>query len=241
MAGNLQSRRCLLLSSGDNNGALNYQFRAAGGRWTWADREAEGIDAMEELLGEKVHLVEVQALPFDDRAFDLVIVIDVHEHLADVEAFNHELARIVAPGGRVLVTTPNGDPTLPLARLKHWLGMTPAAYGHVVQGFSVAELGSMLEKVGLRPEKHGAYSRFFTEAVELAINFTYVKILARQKEDMPKAASIAPNTEERLRQVRKTYRAYSLVYPIVLLISCLDVLIPGSGGYAVAVTASKPG
>ena len=29
-------KKCLLITCGDNNGAMNYQFRKAGGEWVWA-------------------------------------------------------------------------------------------------------------------------------------------------------------------------------------------------------------
>ncbi len=45
-------------------------------------------------------------LPFDDDAFDLAVALDVLEHVADDEAALRELARVVAPGGRLLVTVP---------------------------------------------------------------------------------------------------------------------------------------
>ncbi|HEX6391534.1 MAG TPA: class I SAM-dependent methyltransferase [Solirubrobacteraceae bacterium] len=45
-------------------------------------------------------------LPFDDGAFDLAVALDVLEHVADDAAALRELARVLAPGGRLLVTVP---------------------------------------------------------------------------------------------------------------------------------------
>jgi SAM-dependent methyltransferase len=241
MAAPVEDRRCFLLTGGDNNGAMNHRFREAGGRWSWAEMEEDSIPDMEAFLEEKVQHATPSRLPFPDGAFDRIIVIDVHEHLEEVSALNRELARISAPGARVVVTTPNGNERLPVAFLKRILGMGPAEYGHVVQGFSWQELEEMLAGVGLEPEDRGGYSRFFTELVELAINFGYVKILSRRKGNSTvKQGTIVPSSEEQLRAVEKTYRLYSLVYPFVRAFSALDVLIPGRGGYAVAVSARKP-
>jgi hypothetical protein len=41
--------------------------------------------------------------------------------------------------------------------------------------------------------------------------------------------------------VQKEYRMYSLIYPFMYMFSLLDKLIPGRGGYAVAVSARKAG
>jgi SAM-dependent methyltransferase len=46
-------------------------------------------------------------LPFDDGAFDLVWASEVIEHVADTEHRLREVRRVLAPGGRLLVTTPN--------------------------------------------------------------------------------------------------------------------------------------
>lgn len=239
--GSLGDQRCLLLTNGDNNGALNHHFREAGGRWTWGEFEGANVAELERFLGEKVHHVALADLPFEDGSFDRIVVIDVHEHVTDVEPLNREIARILAPGGLAIVTTPNGDTRLPVAVLKRVVGMGPSQYGHVVQGYRPEELEEMLSAVGLTPVSRGAYSRFFTELAELVINFAYVKVLSRKRKgpDVEEGV-IAPTNEEQLRSVAKAYRAYSLVYPFVRTFSWLDVLIPGDGGYAVSVVARRP-
>jgi SAM-dependent methyltransferase len=46
-------------------------------------------------------------LPFADASLDAAISIEVIEHVEDQFAFLRELARVVKPGGLVIVTTPN--------------------------------------------------------------------------------------------------------------------------------------
>ena len=35
--GDVSGQRCLLVTCGDNNGALNWHFRTHGGEWSWAE------------------------------------------------------------------------------------------------------------------------------------------------------------------------------------------------------------
>jgi SAM-dependent methyltransferase len=46
-------------------------------------------------------------LPFKDRAFDLVWASEVIEHVADTARWLSEVRRVLVPGGRLLLTTPN--------------------------------------------------------------------------------------------------------------------------------------
>jgi SAM-dependent methyltransferase len=46
-------------------------------------------------------------LPFADGSFDLVWASEVIEHVADTARFLSEVRRVLAPGGRLLITTPN--------------------------------------------------------------------------------------------------------------------------------------
>ena len=239
LLGPLDQERCLMITDGDNTGAMNWHFRKAGGRWTWAEMQREPIPDMEAFLGDRVHQVSADNLHFEDGAFDRVLIIDVQEHLTDVRPFNREIERVLAPGGTVVISTPNGNRHLPVAVLKRLLGMSESVYGHVVQGFSYGELDSMMRAVGLEVRQRGAYAKFFTELVELAINFAYVKVLARKNKGGHEGA-IAPTSSREMKSVGGAYRLYSAMFPLFRTFSLLDALVPGKGGYALAVAARKP-
>lgn len=93
-----------------------------------------------------VHCVADERLPFDDDAFDVIESMDVIEHVGDADRYLAELARVLAPGGIILLATPNrlwpveqhlgivGPPWLPVRvgdrlwpALSRWVG-TDAAY-----------------------------------------------------------------------------------------------------------------
>ncbi len=239
--GDAGNRQCLLITCGDNNGALNWHLREHGGLWRWADAEAESVRQISDLTGDPVVTFDKEQprLPFPDEHFDLVVTIDVHEHLPRPEALNRELARLVRPGGRVIVTTPGGENGRLANRIKRWVGMHTADYGHYVDGYNRRQLEGQLHAVGLRPHAYDSYSRFFTELLELAINFVYVKVLARKSKAKVEQGQIAPQSQEQLAAVEKSYKTYARAYPVLWLLSRLDLLLFFSDGYAPVVAGRK--
>jgi len=230
---------CLLLTCGDNNGAMNHYLRELGGKWSFADLEDVCIDEIAELLGTEVKLGAENQLPYPDAAFDRVITIDVHEHLNDPIVFTSEVHRVTKPGGQVIITVPNGDETKLAVRLKHAVGMTPQAYGHTRVGIPLAELKSIMRESQIEPSAESTFSRFFTEMLELTINFAYVKVLAKRSKAKVETGQIAPATSEQLKSVEKTYKLYSLIYPIYWLISKLDALLFFTEGYVVVAEGRR--
>jgi 2-polyprenyl-3-methyl-5-hydroxy-6-metoxy-1,4-benzoquinol methylase len=238
----LPGTRHLLVTCGDNNGALNHELRKrSGGSWTWMEMEPESIPSMSELLGEPVLHVTAHRLEADDEAFDVTVSLDVQEHLTpeELERYHAELLRVTRRGGHVVATTPNGDPWKPVSILRRALGMTREKYGHTVYGYNVAQHERMLREAGLAPTAAGSYSGFFTELIELLLNFAYTTLLSRGRTGR-REGEIAPSSREKLAKVERQYRMYALVYPVLRAISWLDVLAPLGAGYAVSVVARRP-
>ncbi|MFP4145903.1 MAG: class I SAM-dependent methyltransferase [Phycisphaeraceae bacterium] len=228
---------CLLVTCGDNNGAMNWHLRELGGIWSWADLEERSLGEMAALLGDPVYHATSYRLPFRDRSFDWVVAIDVHEHIERPAAFTREIERVVRPGGRVVLTTPGGDRGRLVNRLKQRLGMTTATYGHVRDGLSNDELVDLLEQASLCPDGRTSFSRCFTELVELGINWAYVKKLSGSAG--AREGEIAPATHNQLQSVGKAYRLYSLAFPFLWLVSRLDLLVAFRPGYVSVVTGHK--
>jgi SAM-dependent methyltransferase len=213
--------KCLLATCGDNNGAMNYFLRELGGHWSWADLEDTCIAEMSELLG------------------DRVIAIDVHEHVDNPDSITQEFHRVTKPGGQIIVTVPNGDESKLAVRIKHALKMTKEAYGHTRVGFTVAELREIMAKNQITPLDIDTYSRFFTEMLELSINFLYVKVLKKDNREEDEHVEIAPATSEQLKKVGASYRLYSLIFPVYWILSRLDYLLPFTEGYCVLISGRR--
>jgi len=236
--GDVTGQRCLLMTYGDNNGAMNYRFRDHGGSWIWGDLSSENLHEIAELLGEPVLQLPENRLPFPDGTFDCVVVLDVLEHLPDDQSLLGEVRRVLRPGGRAIVTVPNGDPGLLANRLRWRIGMTPDVYGHTRAGYTLAELSDAVERAGLRPGQRSGYSRLFTELVEMAVNFAYVFVLSRKRK--AQAGQIAPTSSGDLKRHGASYRLYTTVFPAMRALSSLDRLLPADANYAVIVEGVAP-
>ena len=238
MLGETKGKKCLLVTCGDNNGALNWYFREHGGQWTWVDVSGENEDQISGLLNEPVYAFKDDAFPIPGGQFDCVVSIDVLEHLRQDQPFLKELRRMLKPGGKALITVPNGDDKLLANKIKWKMGMTPEIYGHTRAGYTIAELSEAIARSGLKPNETGGYSRFVTEMIELVINFGYVRVLAK-KRGGAQPGHIAPVSAGELKTHGLAYRVYSLIFPIARTISLLDHLLPARTNNAVIVSAQK--
>jgi SAM-dependent methyltransferase len=96
------------------------------------------------------------ALPFRSARFATVVAAEVIEHVFDTQAVLDELARVLMPGGWLVVTTPNlvalsGRAQLLLGRSPHNIEFdaSPGTAGHI-RYFTFDTLEGLLRKAGLR-------------------------------------------------------------------------------------------
>ncbi|WPB81813.1 class I SAM-dependent methyltransferase [Archangium violaceum] len=82
-----------------------------GRRYTICDIEPRAISLARSLHGERLAGADVlrpdAPLPYADGRFDLVLSMDVIEHLPRPEPWLAELVRVLRPGGTLFLTTPN--------------------------------------------------------------------------------------------------------------------------------------
>lgn len=99
-----------------------------------------------------------ESIPLADESFDCVLLSEVIEHLDAPQFSVREAARVLKPGGRLLVTTPNYRSFWPVME---WavdrLNMAPRMAGEQhVSRFHPASLRQMLVETGLRMEYSGS-------------------------------------------------------------------------------------
>lgn len=83
--------------------------------------EVVGVDIAEPVLafarretdGVEFEVADLRSLPFGDGRFDLVACFEALEHVDDPDAVLDELARVLAPGGLLVISSPNRDRYVP--------------------------------------------------------------------------------------------------------------------------------
>jgi ubiquinone/menaquinone biosynthesis C-methylase UbiE len=103
-----------LLDVGCGNGDLlrELEGRFEGSLLAGVEISSGRLRLARERLGGRVSLLQTGgkgALPFEDGSFDFVFVTEVLEHLKQPEALLAEARRVLSPGGRLVLTTPNAD------------------------------------------------------------------------------------------------------------------------------------
>ena len=115
--------------------------------------EAAGRQARELLDGVVVGDVETMELPFDDGYFNCIVFADLLEHLYDPTAVLRKVARVLRPGGLMVMSIPNIRFYLTFAMLAagRWkyedAGIMDRTH---IRFFTAVEMRNMVRAAGLR-------------------------------------------------------------------------------------------
>jgi 2-polyprenyl-3-methyl-5-hydroxy-6-metoxy-1,4-benzoquinol methylase len=159
----LESRRLLRATTGLPAGArvldvgcgdgFHLELLRDGGAPGWA---LEGIDLDERAVerarrrGLTAHHGSVTDDELDEAAYDLVLLIQTIEHVADPTAVLRSIRRVLRPGGRLAVVTDNtGSPDFRLAGARHWGGYHFPRHWHL---FDRTSLALLAHRTGLEVE-----------------------------------------------------------------------------------------
>ncbi|PID56167.1 hypothetical protein CSB45_12360 [candidate division KSB3 bacterium] len=229
----------ICLEVGCDKGVLSYYLRQWGGKWTSIDADEENIRITRELVGDGVEYTDGKTLRFEDRSFDYIVAIDFLEHIETDQEFIGEMRRVLKDDGILYVTVPRIGKGLILNSVRKWLGFKPEDYGHVREGYSLEGLKEQLENGGFAVQRSTSFSRFFSEGIELGINFGYFFLLSHKQHRGGIKGGISPESGDDVARHAKSLKVYSLIYPIVKTVSLLDRLIPFTPGYILMLSAKR--
>jgi len=229
----------LNLDLGCAQGTLSYFLRQKGGFWLSADQDFLNLKSTQSLLKEHLVLIEEGMIPFKSESFDLVISLDYLEHLEDDDLCLEEVHRVLKDNGQLILATPQTGRFFPLHRIRSLLGLKLEFYGHKREGYSLTTLQEKLEKSGFSVFSFKNFSRFFTESLELVLNFFYIKFFRLKIAADLRDGHIRPTTSEEFHSKKKSFRLYSFLYPVVWLLSRLDKALFFLKGYGLIIWANK--
>ena len=232
-----KNKTCLEI--GCEKGILSYFLRQKGGTWVSTDIDLANVYTTNTLVKENTVYFKEDALPFLDFSFDCIVAIDTLEHIEDDQSFVEELYRVLSGDGTLYITVPCSKSTLVLNRFARKIGLTLEYYGHKREGYTENQLTLMLDKVGFLVTKIKSFSRFFTEGIELFLNYLYIFLLNKGEIKSGIKGSISPTKGEDFDEHKFSFKIYCIIYPILWLISQLDRLLFFTSGYVIILEAKK--
>lgn len=140
-----------LLDLGCYNGFVGYGV-AQHSDWT-----VEGLEIAPELarfvetrLGLRCHLGTLQEAQIPDASYDWIICHDLIEHINETQNFLSAITRILKPGGRIEIITPNAIQDLAYARRASAAGRPMTMLLNHIMMFSPKSLELALSRTGLK-------------------------------------------------------------------------------------------
>lgn len=132
-----------LLDIGCGNGDFAAGMQSRGWSVRGTDADPDAARAVTQNHGFQVDVGELNDLAYPDGALDAVTAKHVLEHIRDPEQFVRECWRILKPGGRLVLITPNVTSFGHQIYREHWQGLEPPRhlflYGsHTLQALAAA-------------------------------------------------------------------------------------------------------
>jgi SAM-dependent methyltransferase len=142
-----------LFDAGCGDGQFLHLMKENGWQGTGVDFDAAAIETGKKNYGVDLKVGDFQTVPIEESAFDAVTMSHVIEHVPDPIACLDKCRRLLKPGGRLVVSTPNvrslGHQTFKAA----WRGLEPPRHLHI---FPHHLLGECAKRAGLKVIRTGS-------------------------------------------------------------------------------------
>jgi SAM-dependent methyltransferase len=142
-----------LFDAGCGDGQFLYLMQQHGWQGKGVDFDAAAIETGKKKYGVDLAVGDFQTVPIEESTFDAVTMSHVIEHVPDPVACLDKCRRLLKPGGRLVVSTPNvrslGHQTFKAA----WRGLEPPRHLHI---FPHHLLGECAKRAGLKVIRTGS-------------------------------------------------------------------------------------
>ncbi|PYN16886.1 MAG: hypothetical protein DME05_06975 [Candidatus Rokuibacteriota bacterium] len=151
LGGPLKGRRLLDVGCGTGGFSL---LAAEAGADVWSVDESPEAVALTaaRTSAERAMVATAESLPFEDASFDLIYCYSTLEHLADAGRAVGEMVRLLRPGGRLYLHSPDrrGCPGLPRALSRAYLAARgrPTAFLDTLRPLTFAECRALVQRAG---------------------------------------------------------------------------------------------
>jgi SAM-dependent methyltransferase len=128
-----------LLDVGCGNGAFLLRMQTLGWRGVGVDFDAAAIRVARDAHRLEAYCGRLDDVPLRDGSFDVITMAHVIEHVPDPKRTFEQCARLLKPGGRLVVVTPNGIGLGHSRFGRHWFALDPPRHLFIFTPRSLAE------------------------------------------------------------------------------------------------------
>ena len=180
---------------------------------------------------------QATALPYRSESFQYVLCSEVLEHLEDDDAAIEEIARVMAPDGRAILTVPYSGlgftGFLELLRIKT-VHDYPGPEFHVRPGYDEQSMNKLLARHGLEAEQYSYYLRFFTKVIVDAVSLAHIAYERCVKHRQSWTWSEAAEAEN-----SSAFRAYTKLFPALQTVAKADRFLSRGRGFGLVACVRK--
>jgi 2-polyprenyl-3-methyl-5-hydroxy-6-metoxy-1,4-benzoquinol methylase len=142
-----------LLDVGCGDGQFLHQMAKEGWQGTGIDFDGAAIETGRKKYGLNLGVGDFQTADFDIDDFDAVTMSHVIEHVPDPVAFLDKCRRVLRPGGRLVLSTPNARSLGHKRFRQSWRGLEPPRHLNI---FTPNLLGECASRAGLAVVRTGS-------------------------------------------------------------------------------------
>jgi SAM-dependent methyltransferase len=176
-------------------------------------------------------------LPFESESFKYILCSEVLEHLEDDNLAVAEIARVLQPDGKAVITVPytglGFTGFLELLRIKT-VHDFPGPEFHVRPGYDEKSMTALLNRHGLEVDEYAYYLHFFTKVVVDAVAFahlTYERVVKHRQAWTWAEAAEAESS--------RAFKVYTRLFPAFQVFASADRLLGNARGFGLVAGVRK--